>query len=266
MRRLALHTSALSDAEYTLYTSSLKDLALSDDDRSSDADDEYLEQLTVSVREARAWLRGRYSHIPAPIMDGILKLFSPALAHGDTISGAEFFAALRLVVHAESGKEVDRSLAFVQATPFSPAPLVVPTQAPHTDRPTPSASPASSPAKRAAELAPPMPSRRTHTAPSAPPSSSSKLPPPRPPPNANPTPLNPFSIPDPRTHTQPPLHPSRSESSSRSTTAASQHSSHNPFVQQPQQQHLDTPNRLPPLLPLENQPRLSSLPSSWFIT
>lgn len=30
------------------------------------------------------------------------------------LSGGQFFAALRLVVHAESGKQVDRSLAFVQ--------------------------------------------------------------------------------------------------------------------------------------------------------
>ena len=44
----------------------------------------------------------------------ILKLFSPNLAPTDSLSGGEFFAVLRLVVHAEKGKEVDRSLAFVQ--------------------------------------------------------------------------------------------------------------------------------------------------------
>ena len=32
----------------------------------------------------------------------------------DTISGGQFFAALRLVVHVESGMDLDRSLAFVQ--------------------------------------------------------------------------------------------------------------------------------------------------------
>lgn len=32
----------------------------------------------------------------------------------DIITGAEFFAALRLVIHVEGGKEIDRSLAFVQ--------------------------------------------------------------------------------------------------------------------------------------------------------
>ncbi|KAE9385747.1 hypothetical protein BT96DRAFT_1026498 [Gymnopus androsaceus JB14] len=35
------------------------------------------------------------------------------------LSGGQFFAVLRLVVHAESGKEVDRTLAFVQAHPSS---------------------------------------------------------------------------------------------------------------------------------------------------
>jgi hypothetical protein len=133
MRRLALHASALSDAEYDLYTASLHDLSLTDEDdgkASKDGEDAYFENIVVGVREARAWLRGRYSHVPAPTIDGvcrallrcgidtdvvqILRLFSPTLAHGDTLSGSEFFAALRLVVHAESGREVDRSLAFVQ--------------------------------------------------------------------------------------------------------------------------------------------------------
>jgi hypothetical protein len=34
----------------------------------------------------------------------------------DTLSGGQFFAALRLVVHVDSGKDVDRGLAFVQGT------------------------------------------------------------------------------------------------------------------------------------------------------
>jgi hypothetical protein len=32
----------------------------------------------------------------------------------DTLSGGEFFAAIRLVIHAEHGKEVDGALTFVQ--------------------------------------------------------------------------------------------------------------------------------------------------------
>jgi hypothetical protein len=36
------------------------------------------------------------------------------MSRPDTISGGQFFAALRLVVHFESGKEVDQGLAFAQ--------------------------------------------------------------------------------------------------------------------------------------------------------
>jgi hypothetical protein len=113
MRQLALHTSALNDAEYDLYTASLVDIA---DDRSDhDAvDDAHYERMSIGVREARAWLRGRYSHIPASAIDAILKLFSPSLDATDALSGGQFFAALRLVVHVDSGKQVERSLAFVQ--------------------------------------------------------------------------------------------------------------------------------------------------------
>ena len=82
MRRLALHTSALSDAEYELYTSSLKDLALSEDDggaasqrREDDKPDEELEQLRMGVREARAWLRGRYGGVGAGVIDSVSVVF-----------------------------------------------------------------------------------------------------------------------------------------------------------------------------------------------
>lgn len=44
----------------------------------------------------------------------MLKLFSPTLGQTDTLSGGQFFAVLRLVVHVEDGKDVDRGLAFVQ--------------------------------------------------------------------------------------------------------------------------------------------------------
>ncbi|TFK64798.1 hypothetical protein BDN72DRAFT_962980 [Pluteus cervinus] len=119
MRKLQLHTSALNDDEYALYTNSLKDIALADEE-DQDHDDLFYEQLTIGVREARAWLRGRYTHIPAAKIDAILRYFSPDLNQTDTLSGGEFFAALRLVVHAEGGKEIDRALAFVQAHPTDP--------------------------------------------------------------------------------------------------------------------------------------------------
>jgi hypothetical protein len=57
MRSLFLHVSALNDDEYTLFTSSFADLVAPDPPLKSDND---LEKLTVSIREARAWLRGRY--------------------------------------------------------------------------------------------------------------------------------------------------------------------------------------------------------------
>lgn len=69
MRPLVLHASALSDAEYDLYTTSLRDIALTDDD--GNKEDAYFEKISVGVREARAWLRGRYSHIPAQVIDGV---------------------------------------------------------------------------------------------------------------------------------------------------------------------------------------------------
>lgn len=70
MRRLSLHTSALSDDEYDLYTSSLNEIALADEDPNSH-DDAYYETMVIGVREARAWLRGRYSHIAAAKIDAV---------------------------------------------------------------------------------------------------------------------------------------------------------------------------------------------------
>ncbi|KAF5364914.1 hypothetical protein D9758_008169 [Tetrapyrgos nigripes] len=133
-RRLDLHASALNDAEYQLYTTSLADITLADEgnepqngsnsnwngkkqETNQCHDDAYYDRLTLSVREARAWFRGRYSHVAAGTIDTILRFFSPNLSATDTLTGGQFFAAIRLIVHAESGKEVDRTLAFVQAHP-----------------------------------------------------------------------------------------------------------------------------------------------------
>ncbi|KAG6331138.1 hypothetical protein ID866_7953, partial [Astraeus odoratus] len=118
MRPLTLHASALSDSEYSLYTSSLNDLCVSNDtDPTAVYGDAHYETMAVGVREARAWLRGRYQDLPASDIDDILKLFFPNLLPTDTLTGGQFFAALRLVVHAQSGNGIDRSLAFVQAHP-----------------------------------------------------------------------------------------------------------------------------------------------------
>ncbi|KAK1220654.1 hypothetical protein PQX77_016610 [Marasmius sp. AFHP31] len=117
LRRLNLHASALNDAEYSLYTSSLADITLTDEHDLQGHDDSYYEQMTLTLREARAWFKGRYSHLPAAVIDDILRFFSPNLSQAENLTGGQFFAAQRLLVHAESGREVDRSLAFVQAHP-----------------------------------------------------------------------------------------------------------------------------------------------------
>jgi hypothetical protein len=76
MRQLSLHASALNNAEYELYTSSLQDLAWTDDPDSftsnSRQDDAYYEQMRVGVREVRAWMRGRYAHLTPASIDGVI--------------------------------------------------------------------------------------------------------------------------------------------------------------------------------------------------
>ncbi|KAF8555616.1 hypothetical protein OG21DRAFT_1483754 [Imleria badia] len=162
MRPLTLHVSALSDAEYDLYTASLNDLAT----ESTNSDntpgtthirsDAHYERTSVGAREVRAWLRGRYSDLPASEIDSILKLFCPNMLPSDTLTGGQFFAALRLVTHAESGKGVDRTLAFVQASPrpikapdvprpLSPPkrPVYAPPSHPDRQKPTPFTTPSS---------------------------------------------------------------------------------------------------------------------------
>jgi hypothetical protein len=68
MRSLFLHVSALNDDEYTLFTSSFADLIASDLPLATDDD---FEKLTVSIREARAWLRGRYADLPITDLDAV---------------------------------------------------------------------------------------------------------------------------------------------------------------------------------------------------
>ncbi|KAG9220178.1 hypothetical protein CCMSSC00406_0007127 [Pleurotus cornucopiae] len=147
MRQLSLHVSALNDSEYDFYTTSLIDLA-EDESEPTARNNEYFDNLAVGVREARAWMKGRFSHIPVSKIDEILRLFSPNMSAGDTLSGGQFFAALRLALHVENGREVDRGLAFAQAfprtessasppkrtlpmPPMSP-PMLPATSAPHT--------------------------------------------------------------------------------------------------------------------------------------
>jgi hypothetical protein len=66
MRPLTLHASALSHAEYGLYTATFQELV---DERAEHQPDAYYEDTTVGVREARAWLRGRYPELSAADLD-----------------------------------------------------------------------------------------------------------------------------------------------------------------------------------------------------
>jgi hypothetical protein len=68
MRSLFLHVSALNDDEYTLFTSSFADLVAPDPPLQADDD---FEKLAVSIREARAWLRGRYPDLPVSDLDQV---------------------------------------------------------------------------------------------------------------------------------------------------------------------------------------------------
>ncbi|PPQ75893.1 hypothetical protein CVT24_001082 [Panaeolus cyanescens] len=282
MRKLALHASALNDAEYDLYTESLKEIVLGDCDEDSsprEGDDAYYERMTVGIREARAWLRGRYSSLSAGVIDRILRLFSPTLAAAGTLSGEEFFAALRLVVHAESGKEPERSLVFSQAHPTSSS---IHESIPAHTVPTPSTTPAKStpsPRKRPAHLPPPppLPLSRRPNADIIPPSPTRA------------ESFNPFSsstaAAQSHSHPQPPLHPSQRPPSSSSTqnvapvtseitvSALKSHTAHNPFVARPsalstrsEDAHLGNHNtssrsgKLPPLPPRKPAGQYSSVP------
>ncbi|KAJ7610156.1 hypothetical protein FB45DRAFT_942847 [Roridomyces roridus] len=122
-RPLSLHPSALSDAEHPLFSSSLAELV--DGDGQSD-----WARASVSAREARAWIRGRYAALASGVVDEIFRLFPP------TLSAGEFFAVLRLVLHGLAGHGVQRSLVFVQASlpqSVSPSSSSLPTPAPSPD-------------------------------------------------------------------------------------------------------------------------------------
>ncbi|KAJ7939449.1 hypothetical protein B0H13DRAFT_2648518 [Mycena leptocephala] len=131
-RRLSLHPSALSDAEYSLFTASLAGFADLDPNDNTGID---WQQISVSVREARAWLCGRYASLGPGIVDEILRLF-PA----PTLGGGAFFALLRLVLHTQAGSAIDHSLAFVRA-PVPAAPIPGANRPSNPFLPTPAPSP-----------------------------------------------------------------------------------------------------------------------------
>lgn len=125
-RSLKLHVSALNDAEYNLYTTSFRDLVDVDGPIRGHLDDSQYDLLTISVREARAWLRGRYSDIPLTDIDTILRIISPNHSNDDALTGGQFFAVMRLIMHSRAGKSVDSALVFIQGTSPSSMPCPVP--------------------------------------------------------------------------------------------------------------------------------------------
>ena len=130
MRRLYLRVSALSDAEYNLYVADLMELSFTDRCAAMQQDEDY-ERVIIDVREVRARFRGRYRSVTVAdvdmvcnnerkwgyvfsLSDWIIRYLSPTIQKTDTLCGGEFFAAIRLVIHAFQGRHIDRDLVFVQ--------------------------------------------------------------------------------------------------------------------------------------------------------
>ncbi|KAI0341304.1 hypothetical protein BDW22DRAFT_1358787 [Trametopsis cervina] len=244
-RPLTLHASALTNEEYTLYTTSLCDLAGEDDDaRTHVHDDSYYASLTISAREARAWIRGRYTDLAPANVDAVLRLFCPSLGPADVLSGGQFFAALRLVTHLRHGKPLDGNLVFVQAHPDD-----------SISGPTPHGRPSTDSTRTSKELDT-RPSDLQPTRSRSPPLVPPRLPPPPPPPKPSSAQLTP-----PSTSTNPFIN--RSKSQPPHTASASSF----PFHSQAQPSSATPP--LPPrkpVVPPPPPPRHASLPQGPAIT
>ncbi|KAG6845160.1 hypothetical protein H0H87_012956 [Tephrocybe sp. NHM501043] len=198
MRPLTLHASALNNEEYDFYTTSLKELNDDRDPGQSSDDDAYYEAMQIGVREARAWMRGRYAHLQPSTIDSILRFFTPGLAATDVLSGGQFFAALRLVVHADQGKDIDRSLGFVQAAHPAPPKVAPSIVSPHSTHnpfvsrvpPLPPRKPAPPP-KHVSASHPMLPPSRKSTSPIRPALPAPHVHPPPPPPPPHHPPVHP---------------------------------------------------------------------------
>ncbi|KAG9118528.1 hypothetical protein FRC07_006910, partial [Ceratobasidium sp. 392] len=114
-RPLWLHISALSPDEYDAYPPALEDIASIGQDGDKD-----WESRSVSVLVAKGWMRGRYrDQVDGEIVDKILRYFYPGLSQTDVLSAGQFFAALRLISHAQRGHALDKNLVFIQARPYN---------------------------------------------------------------------------------------------------------------------------------------------------
>ncbi|KAF8991019.1 hypothetical protein BDQ17DRAFT_1371242 [Cyathus striatus] len=107
MRPLTLHISSLTDAEYDLYTGVVSELCDVEGNKFK-SDSAHYDHILINASEVRAWIRGRYA---------------PSIGAGasdtdescDKMTCEQLFAALRILVHVDAGREVQRGLAFIQA-------------------------------------------------------------------------------------------------------------------------------------------------------
>ncbi|KAE9392328.1 hypothetical protein BT96DRAFT_1023651 [Gymnopus androsaceus JB14] len=97
-----------SALEYELFIKSLEEIT------DPSLEDHELETLVIDTYKVKLWLRGRYADIPAETINEVFQLLDPALNPTDTITGAQFFAVLRLVIHVENGSTVNSLLVFEQ--------------------------------------------------------------------------------------------------------------------------------------------------------
>ena len=104
-RPLALHVSALNDAEFALYTAAILDISEHDP-----ADVQDYDKLDVGVREARAWLRGRYPALtPAALAGGCMIVVAFAVLSWSTWREMKEDAARHEEAAAAAGGPVDWS-------------------------------------------------------------------------------------------------------------------------------------------------------------
>ncbi|KZT37082.1 hypothetical protein SISSUDRAFT_1129871 [Sistotremastrum suecicum HHB10207 ss-3] len=141
-RALSLHPSALSPSEFKTFVPELYKIAGFESaganvNAEEELNEELLGKAVVGVRELRGWLMGRLeASLDFGVIDQILRFFSPELAPSDVLSSGQFFAALRLVSHAQASKDVDPELVFIQWEPFqildrrSPSPQARPFHSP----------------------------------------------------------------------------------------------------------------------------------------
>ncbi|TCD64223.1 hypothetical protein EIP91_004358 [Steccherinum ochraceum] len=196
-RSLSLHVSALNDTEYDYFTASFSDLL--DDPDAFPTDDSRYDQATISTRETRAWLRGRYSSVSLPELDTILRTITPN--SNDVLTGGQFFAVMRLITHVAAGKEIDGSLVFTQSHPIDDSPRSkshkLPPPPPH--HPAHDGKKGAAPPPPPAKRPPPAPRPTNHTVlpekekdKSAPAIAELVIPAFSPPPGPPPKPTNPF--------------------------------------------------------------------------